>query len=54
MVTSQKRDELLRFPGKENDGNIIRFITHIKIVFEPGKPIKVKAYLAIKHFLKNI
>ncbi len=52
FVTPEKRDELLRFPGKEQEhSSIVRYITHVKIVYEPGKPIKAKAYLAIRHFL---
>jgi len=54
FVNPKKRDGLLRFPGKEQEySNIVRYITHVKIVYEPGKPIKAKAYLAIKHFLKT-
>jgi hypothetical protein len=53
-VTPSKKDELLSFPGEENgNSNIIRYITHLKIVYEPDKPLKVKAYLAIRHFLKT-
>ena len=52
-VTSEKRDELLRFPGKDEGTNIVRYITHLKIVYEPGKPLRVKAYLAIRHFLNS-
>jgi len=52
IVNPEKRDELLHFPGTEQvHSSIVRYITHVKIVYEPGKPIKAKAYLAIRHFL---
>ena len=51
IVLPEKRDELLRFPGADQGySNIVRYITHVKIVYEPGKPIKAKAYLGIRHF----
>lgn len=51
LITSEKCDALLQFPGQEQNGFFVRYITHVKIVYEPGHPLKVKAYLAIRHFL---
>lgn len=51
IVTPKKRDDLLNFPGvDEGYSNIVRYITHVKIVYEPGKPLKAKAYLGIRRF----
>jgi hypothetical protein len=33
-----------------SESNIIRYINHIKIVYEPGKPLRAKAYPAIRLF----
>ena len=50
LVTPEKRDALLEFPGDEQNNTLVRYITHVKIVYEPNRPLKVKAYLAIRHF----
>jgi hypothetical protein len=51
LITSDKRDALLSFPGAEYNGSLARYITHVKIIYEKGQPLKAKAYLAIRHFL---
>ena len=51
IVTPKKRDDLLNFPGVDQGySNIVRYITHVKIVYESGKPLKAKAYLGIRRF----
>ena len=51
LITKDKRDALLMFPGAEYNGSLARYITHVKIIYERGQPLKAKAYLAIRHFL---
>jgi hypothetical protein len=51
LITSDKRNALLKFPGAEYNGSLARYITHVKIIYERGQPLKAKAYLAIRHFL---
>ncbi|RLI59473.1 MAG: hypothetical protein DRO67_09810, partial [Candidatus Asgardarchaeum californiense] len=64
IVSPEKKDELLSFQGidssvmfidqrqgKSNSNTIVRYITHIKIVYNPDeKKLKAKAYMAIRHF----
>jgi len=51
LITSDKRNALLTFPGAEYNGSLARYITHVKIIYRRGQPLKAKAYLAIRHFL---
>jgi len=51
LITSDQRNALLKFPGAEYNGSLARYITHVKIIYERGQPLKAKAYLAIRHFL---
>ena len=51
LITKDKSYALLKFPGAEYNGSLARYITHVKIIYEQGQPLKAKAYLAIRHFL---
>lgn len=55
LCTPEKRNALLAWPGYEEKALSIfyRFITHIKIVYQPGIPLEAKGYLGIWHDRAN-
>lgn len=53
LCTPAKRNALLAWPGYDQKAFFGRFITHIKIVCQPGIPLEAKGYLGLWHRLNQ-
>jgi hypothetical protein len=64
LCAPEKRDAVLAWPGQDSfwtaperwpveavgvGGVLVRFLSHLKVVGEPGRPPQVKAYLGFEH-----
>ena len=49
LCTEDGRQALLRYPGLDREGvAIARDLFHVKVVYEPGRPLEAKAYLCAR------
>ena len=39
-----------KIPDDTYSNAIVRYISHVKIVYQPGHPLEAKAYLGVRHF----